>query len=187
MNCAPTQLRRLFAVNRRRRSRRAAGFTFVELMIVIVVIAIISAAAIPMFSGSDSAKLRAAADILVADIAYAQMESISHPDDPRCVWVQNGGTIYRVAPAATPRIPVIDPMTKQDYIVTYGSGRMAQLTGVTVSLTNAGDDSHIAFGPMGELDQTTPPIFTIRVNRSSLVVTVDPVTGEAAIASQITN
>lgn len=165
--------------------RRDAGFTLVELLIVVVVIAIISAAAVPMFSGNDSHKLRAAASILAADLAFAQMESISHPDAPRCLNVQNGGATYSIAPNATPSIPVIDPVTKQSYIATYGTGRMSQLTGVTVSLTNAGDDNQIAFGPMGELDQTTEPTFTLSINGSQLTVTVDPVMGEAIIGGQI--
>lgn len=156
-------------------------------MIVIVVIAIISAAAVPMFSGSDSAKLRAAADILAADITFAQMESISHPDALRCLVVESSGTTYRIAPTATPAIPVINPMTKQNYSVTYGSGRVSQLTGVTISLTGAGGDGQIAFGSMGELDQTTAPTFTLSTNGNHLAVTVDPVTGEATIESQITN
>jgi prepilin-type N-terminal cleavage/methylation domain-containing protein len=53
------------------------GFTLVELVIVIVIIGIAALIAIPMMSSAGTLQLRAAADMVAADMEYAKSMSIS--------------------------------------------------------------------------------------------------------------
>jgi len=57
------------------------AFTLVELLIVIVLVAIAATLAVPMMGDAGTARLPAAGRLLLADLAFAQIQSISHADD----------------------------------------------------------------------------------------------------------
>ncbi|MHC4065472.1 MAG: prepilin-type N-terminal cleavage/methylation domain-containing protein, partial [Planctomycetota bacterium] len=67
-------------------SQSPSGFTLVEVLIVVVIAAIVAALAMPLLAETDSTRLAAAARLLMADLGFAQVESITHGDDP-CVVV----------------------------------------------------------------------------------------------------
>jgi prepilin-type N-terminal cleavage/methylation domain-containing protein len=56
---------------------RRLGFTIVELMIVLVIIGIAAAIAVPMMSSAGSTQIRAASNMVAADLEYAKSMAIS--------------------------------------------------------------------------------------------------------------
>ena len=79
---------------------RPAGFTLVEMMIVVLVLAIAAALAVPMMGNTAPNKLKGAASMLAADLAYAQVESIAHGDDTRLLVFDNPSDTYHIAAAS---------------------------------------------------------------------------------------
>lgn len=161
--------------------RRA--YTLIELAIVLLVLAIAAALTIPLFGNSNTTKLRAAANILAADIAYTQSESIAHGDDLRLLVINADHTGYRIATQSHPDTAITNPVNHEPYQVTFGQGDQRTLTGVTITATNLSSNNQLIFGALGQLDQTEPAVLTLSAGNSSLTVTVDPSTGQTTISN----
>jgi len=168
-----------------RRSRCARGLTAVELMMVIAVIAIAGILVIPMFGDTRVESLRGAGKMLIADLEVAQIESISHGADPRCIVFNDDNTGYHIAAQSDPDTPITDPITKAPYAVTFGVGRAATAKGVSIATVAADGDRVIGFEEYGNLDQTTSASVTLTAAGSVMTITIDPITGMASV-SEIT-
>jgi prepilin-type N-terminal cleavage/methylation domain-containing protein len=164
-----------------RRNRRA--FTLVELVIVTLITAICAALAAPLLGRSDTSRLRAAARMLVADLDYAQAESITHGEALRVVVFDQSAGSYRIATAAAPATAITNPADKQPYTTTFGTGRAMQLKGVSLFGYSLGGDNKIQFGLYGQLDQTTNATVTLASGARKLTITIDAVSGEASVGS----
>ena len=161
-------------------ARPARAFTVIELLIVVTIIAIAASLVIPMVEKTGTTRLRAATRMLVADLEFAQIESMSHGDDPRLVVLEGAGG-YRIAPRSAPATAITNGADGQAYRVTYGTGRAAELAGVTISAYALGGDLELGFGTYGQLDQDTPASITLAAAGHTVTVTVDPDTGEATV------
>lgn len=159
------------------------GFTLIEMLIVISVMLILGAMVAPMMTQTAATRLASAAQLLAADLSYAQVESISHGDDPRVVVFDTANATYRIAASSDTATPITNPIGNQPYEVTFGSGRAREMGGVTLQSVSVGGDDTLGFGIYGELDQTVAASVTLESDGFTLVVTVDPVTGEANIGS----
>lgn len=166
--------------------RGTRGFTLVEVLIVVVVLAIAAAAATARMGKTHGQKLVSAAQLLAADLAFAQVESITKGEDPRVVvfTTTNGSPhSYHIAAAGTPDTPITNPVGKQPYKVTFGFGRAAALDGVTISGQSVGNDGKLGFGLYGQLDQTTNATLTLACDGKSITLTVNAVSGEVTIGN----
>ena len=163
------------------RRRRPRAFTFIEMMIVITIILILGALVTPMLGQTAATRLASAAQLLAADLAFAQVESISHGDDPRVVVFDQAGGNYRIAASSDPATPITNPIGNQPYQTTFGSGRARELDGVSIQGYSLDGDDTLGFGIYGELDQTTAATVTLASEGFTIVLTMDPVTGEASI------
>ena len=163
-----------------RMPRAATGLTVVELMIVVAVIAIAGLLVVPMLGGTQVESLRGAVQLVIADLEVAQIESISHSDDPRCVVFFDDNTGYHVAAASDLDTPITDPISKGPYTVTFGQGRAASLKGVSIADVAADGDRILGFEPYGNLDQTTAASITLQAADSRVTITIDPITGQAS-------
>lgn len=166
------------------------AFTLVEMMIVVMILAIAAVAAITMLGDTESMRLGAAARLLVADLAYAQTESIAHPDDPyglrfdvstESYSVVHDSTYPPFACSSSDVIPVTDPVTSQAYTMQFGAGRGAEFAGVTIDSVSLGGDNCIVFGAYGQTDQSTIATITLSAGGESLTIQIDPISGEATL------
>jgi prepilin-type N-terminal cleavage/methylation domain-containing protein len=166
--------------------RQTRGFTLVEIMIVTLIVAVAAALVVPMFGDAEVQRLRSAASMLVADMELAQSESIAHPDALRVVVFDTPGTSahsYRIAPASTPATPITNPIDKQPYRVTFGTGRAATLEGVTIQAYSLGGDTTLGYRSYGQLDQTAAATVTLACDGKQVTISIDPVTGEASVGA----
>jgi len=158
----------------------ARSFTAIELLIVIVIVAIAASLVIPMIGGTSTVRLRAATRMLVADLEFAQIESMAHADDPRLLVIA-GSTRYRIARTSDSIGAIVNPADGTDYRVEYGTGRAAELIGVVISAYSLDGDDRLGFGRYGQLDQTEAATITLAASGETVTVTLDPETGEAAV------
>jgi prepilin-type N-terminal cleavage/methylation domain-containing protein len=161
---------------------RHKGMSVLELLVVLAIAAIAAALMLPQLGRTDAHKLRAAARLLQADLAWAQSESIAHGDDPRVVVFDTAAGRYHVAAKSQPALALAHPSGSGSYVVTYGSGPAADLAGVAISGLAAGGDSILGFGVLGQLDQSSPATIDLSAGELSLTVTADPDTGETTVS-----
>ena len=170
---------------RQRPTRIALGanaFTFIEVLIVVLILGIVSALALSMFTQTDVTKLRSAANLLVADLDYARVESIAHGDNPRLIVFDQTNNSYRVATVADPDTPITNPVGNLPYAVTFGAGRAGELAGVTIQSHDLDGDDRIEFGIYGQLDQATAATITLAVTAKTLTISLDPTSGEISVS-----
>lgn len=157
------------------------AFTIVELLTVVAVVAIVAAIVIPAAGGTESTRLTAAAQMLVADIEYAQAESIANADDPRLIVFDVDTETYFIAADSDDDTPVTHPLTRGPFSVTLGQGVARNLSGVGIGAVDVGDDTALAFGKYGQLDQATDASVTLVAGAKSIVLGIDATSGEVTV------
>ena len=157
----------------------------IEMITVVVVIGIVSALMVPMLGDTGQSKLVAAANLIAADIGYAQIESISHADDLRFVLFDLDNNSYFIAATSDLSTPITNPIGNKPYRVTFGTGSNRQLSGVAISSVSMGGDNQIRFGIYGELDQATDATVTLTCDGYQITVIIDPTCGDIGM-SEIT-
>ena len=160
-----------------------AGFTLIEMLTVVLVLAIVAALAVPMMGNTAVNKLQGAASMLVADLAFAQVESVTHGDDPRLVVFDNPNDAYHIAATSDPATPITNPIAGGPYRVTCGQGTASSLTNVTIDSYSLNGDNQLGFGIYGGLDQPTAATITLGCEGLTVTITADPNTGEASIGA----
>jgi prepilin-type N-terminal cleavage/methylation domain-containing protein len=165
------------------RTRRRGGLTLIEIMVVMVCLAIVAMLVMPTFSSVGSTQLRAAAETLVADLEYAQEQSIAHADDCRMVVFDVSKNSYWIAPSSTPTVPVTHPIDKQPFLNKYGVGRCAYMREVSIDAFDLGGDDRMLYRGLGQLDQSVTATITLRAGKNRVKVSIDPTTGEASVGA----
>ncbi len=160
---------------------RPAGYTLIEIMIVVLIVAILGAMAVARMGDTSATRLRSAAQLLVADINFAQSESIGHGADLRLIRFDLQNNTYHIAAASDAGTPITHPMTKAPCLVRFGQATAHGMEGVTLSAVSMGGDSELRFGVYGQLDQAVPATVTLAADGQALTITIHPVTGEATL------
>ncbi len=163
--------------------RRA--FSIIEMLIVISIISIIAAVAVPTIGSLNTTRLSCAANLVAADLSYAQVESLAHGDDLRLFIINATSTGYSIAPASNTAAPITDPISNQPYNVTFGQGRARKATGVSFSAFSLGGDRQLKFLAFGQTDQpaNTNATLTLAASGKSVTITVDANTGQVTVGA----
>jgi general secretion pathway protein H len=162
---------------------RTVGYSLLEVIIVLLVLAIAAAMVVPTMGSASGTKLRQAARLLAGDLGYARSASIAHGDDPRVVVFKPEKNRYHIAAQSKPAEPIARPETTQPLAVTFGSGRAAELDGVTIesiSLDDGGDTT-LGFGIYGSPDVEQQAKITLAHQGQTITITVHPTTGQATL------
>jgi len=155
-----------------------AGFTLIELAIFAAVLAIVALLVVPQFGNDNASRLRGAAQLVVADLEFARVASMTDMTDPRIVVFDTAAESYYIAATSTPDMPMTNPTGNVPYRVTFGQGWAVHLAGVDLAGVSMGGDAKLSFGQYGQLDQAVDATITLVAGSHSIVITVDPTTGE---------
>ena len=152
--------------------------SLIEVTITLLCLAIAAAIVFPTISDNGPEQLRSAAQVLIADLQYAQSQSMSNADDPRLIVLESDQSGYHIAPRSKPNEPITNPVGGMQYVTKFGQGRVASLGKVRIGSASVGGDHQLGFGGLGQLDQTTPATIILTAGARSLAITIDPTTGD---------
>ncbi|HRQ75231.1 MAG TPA: prepilin-type N-terminal cleavage/methylation domain-containing protein [Phycisphaerales bacterium] len=110
------------------------GFTLFELLVAVSILAILVAVVLPKTTDDDRLRIRAASNVIMADIELAQAMTIASPKEPVIVRFDAANSRYWLAYAADPLTPITRAGTNDPYIVTLGAGRAIGAQGITFTL-----------------------------------------------------
>lgn len=163
------------------RGRAAAGFTLVELIVVIVILGIAAAIVVPMASSASGMQLRAAANMVAADLEYAK--SLAIGTGQKHSWEFVDSKSYKIVDASGATVE--HPVKNSPYVVNFsGDGRLDQVSitsvdfdgGNIVGFDYLGTPSNSSSGLVSE------GVITLTAGGVSKTVRVQPVTGFVTIS-----
>lgn len=163
----------------RTRGRRA--FSLVEIMLTIGCIAVTMALVLPRIDFRDHIGVETAAQLLMSDVTFAQVENVTNPSDPLVVVLGEDGMQWWIARATAPENPVTLPGRSLPHRVQLGVGLARHADDVRFSVANL-RDRILLFDAWGGLDGAIdPPAIRFTSRASWATLRIDPVTGEIQI------
>jgi len=160
-----------------RLSKRAPGFTLLEVLVVVTIIAVVAMAVLPGFREDSRLRVMAAASIIASDIEYAQVLNIAHPEDPVVVRFDPAKGQYWLADSNAPSDPIPREDTGEPYLVVLGEGRAQAAAGVTFELIDLPSDTLVFDSQGGLTDFTLQPQIVIRMLDKAITLSIAPTTG----------
>ncbi len=159
--------------------RRA--FTLIEVLIVAVVLGILALVVIPEQGTHQRHVVENAAKLLLADLEYAQVLSITDGSDPCVLVVGAGGDRYHIARQSDPATPIPDPAGGRECLTIFGEGRANTLDGVSISATTGIVGGEVRYTSLGALLQGDDVTITLESTPENFVVVVDASTGDPSV------
>jgi type II secretory pathway pseudopilin PulG len=156
----------------------------IELVVVIAILAIAAAIVVPMASSAASTQLRAAANMVAADLEYAKSLSISRGQRHSVVFNKTTETYQITDESGT---TISHPVKKGfPYAVDFrADGRLGQ---VEIFDANFDGTNQVSFDYLGSpFNGNGPPlnsgVITLRAGGVTRTVTVEPVTGFISVSN----
>ncbi|GIW76221.1 MAG: hypothetical protein KatS3mg104_1284 [Phycisphaerae bacterium] len=170
-------------------SQRRRAFTLVEILMVVLILGIIGALIIPQIGQRDDIKLGSAARVMIADLSYAQSQSIT--SRKRC-FVFFGSDQYQLKTRPAPGQPLQDlphPVQPGNYVTTFHTG---PLSGVSIIEADINGLDALSFDEMGsplayDANADTSQVISvparIRMQSGSQILTIliEPYTGQMSV------
>mgnify|MGYP000064705548 CR=1 FL=1 len=162
------------------------GFTLIELMIVLVIMGVAAAIAVPMISSAGSMQIRAASNMLAADLEYAKSMAISKGEYFSVVFDKTAETYQIQDETGT---VISHPVRKQfDYRVDFQNE--SRLNRVDLVDANFDGFSAVTFDYLGSPLCSTPGtlaplnsgVVTLEAGGITKKVSVEPVTGYITVS-----
>lgn len=151
------------------------GFTMIEILIMVVLLSIVALVAVPMLSSAGSMQIRAAANIIAADLEYAKSMAINRGQNYSVVFDQNSDS-YQIKDQDNNVVP--HPVKKGfDYIVDFQAD--SRLNMVDITSVNFGATTDVVFDILGSPD--SGGTVTLQANGNTVIIEVEPITGYITI------
>ena len=163
------------------------GFTMIELLVVVAILAIAAAIVVPMASSAGSMQLRAAVNMVAADLEYAKSMSISRGQRYAVIFDKTAGVYYRYRVVDQGENPIRHPITqKLEYVVSFQSD--ARLGQVKIAGVNFNGMDKVSFDSLGSpFDGTganlNTGVITLQAGGITRTVNVEPVTGYISVSN----
>lgn len=161
---------------RRDSLRSRSGLTIIEILIVAVILSIVALTAVPMLSSAGSLQIRAASNMIAADLEYAKSMAISRGQNYSVVFDQAGES-YQIEDQNGNVIA--HPVKKGfSYIVDFQSD--SRLSRVDITGVNFGATASVTFDSLGSPDNGG----TVSLQAgggTTATITVEPITGYISI------
>ncbi len=151
------------------------AFTLIEVILVVVILAIAAMMALPFAVSGASMQLRAAANIIAADLEYAKSMAISRGRPHRVVFNSDNES-YRIQEPNG--VALKHPVKKgSDYIVDFSSD--SRLQRVDIASASFGVNDYVQFDYLGS--PSSNGVVRVSAGSGTLFVKVAPVTGYITI------
>jgi prepilin-type N-terminal cleavage/methylation domain-containing protein len=169
---------------------RLSGFTLVEILMVVIILGICSAIIIPGMNSRDDLKVAGASRALMADLMYAQNQAI-YTQTRYYVFFNTDQQKYTIATgAAWPPAAVTHPLSKDPFVVLYGTASTNMKEVALVSADFGAGKTILGFDPLGApltvagdgtATTMTSGSIVLRAGTFPLTVSVEPYTGELTV------
>jgi type II secretion system protein H len=155
------------------------GFTLVEIIIVIVIISIAALIAVPMMSSAGDIQVRAAADMIAADLEYAKSMAVSRQKTYKVIF-DTAAESYRLAVYENGITTTIThPVNAgKPYAVNFkADSRVSQVNISSVSFAG----SEVDFDSVGS--PNSGGVVTLKASGKTVTVTVEAGTGFISVSN----
>ena len=154
------------------------GFTLIEIIIVVVILSIAALLAIPMLGNSGDIQVRAAGDMIAADLEYAKGMAVSR-QKPYTVVFSDSAESYSIKDANGTVIK--HPVNGKPYSVNFTTDSRISQVNIS-SLVDFGGTSQVEFDSVGKPVNGGGKIF-LAGGGKTVTVSVDAVTGYISVSN----
>ena len=152
------------------------GFTLIEIIIVVTILAIAAMTAIPMMSSSASVQIRAASNMIAADLEYARSMAISRGQYYYVVFDKNNES-YSIKDQTN---TIIEHPVKKGFNYEIDFSSDGRLDKVEINDANFNSTQTIRFDSLGSPDNGGTVI--LNADGFTVNISVEPVTGYISIS-----
>lgn len=178
-------MRKLIELSEQNVIRRACGFTLIEVIVVVVILAIVALMAVPMFSSAADIQLKAAANMIAADLEYAKSMAISRQQRYSVVFSSTTDS-YEVQDSAGDVIP--HPINPGDLAIAFPSDSRLNQVEIVSADFDPGSAETITFDYLGSPYSGSPPgtplisgTITLQADSFTMTIIIEPITGYVTI------
>lgn len=158
------------------------GFTLVELLIVVAIIGITALIAVPMMSSGADFQLRAAANIIAADLEYAKSLAISNQDNYSIVFDASNETyVMQDSNGAAVADPVRSGSTVSVDFANDGRFSQLDISSVSFDSTDTVTFDYLGSPYNGSGGALTSGTIVLTAGSQSVTISVEPITGYVSI------